>query len=223
MLVLAVAVCLGCHQKQALAEPSWSDAVSRCAPGTKLDDCVAALKKAGVTAAVSKNAGRRKAMVDLKEPYEYLAFVTDETEAKAAGRITQAQFSLSATPGKERVDLMRWLAEHLKAAKSGSASDSGSALQCGAASSGPAWAADGVEDPEVQLALKGVPWNKPPSGKSPSAIFEKTKADGVRVCFMLPLNDRSTDYVQPQFTSVFADFVKSPLFAQKTQPAPAKP
>jgi hypothetical protein len=214
-LAVAAILCVGFRAHA----DSWADAVSRCAPGAKLDDCIAALKQSGLAPDVSTTAGHRHATVALRAATSSLKLDSNEKHPKTAGRITQAQFFFPDVGAKDRHALVAWLSEQMKGAKSGVATENGSGLHCGAESSGPGWSADGVDDPEVQLALTGVPWLKPPSAKSPSALFEKSKADGVRVCFMLPLNDRNTDYEQPKFSSVFAEFVKAPQFTDKTQPA----
>src|SRR3954454_19820670 len=60
--LVAVSLLVGCHQAHA---QSWVDAVSQCAPGAKLDDCLGALKQSGVIPAVSKNAGHRYATITL--------------------------------------------------------------------------------------------------------------------------------------------------------------
>jgi hypothetical protein len=217
---LAVAVFLSVGCAQAKAE-TWVDAFARCAPGAKLDDCVAGLKKVGLTPEVQKNAGRRHAVLDLKEPYVWVWFDTDERQPKAAGRIVQVQMVSKLAPGKkERHELVSWLAEHLKGATGSGSIDSGSGYHCGAADSGPAWGPN-ADTPEVQVSLSTVTWLKPPAGKSPTTLFETGKSDQMSMCFMLPLNESSDDYVQPKYGSVYTEFLKSPLFASKTQPAVA--
>lgn len=221
---IAATLVLGVGSSRAnAAGDAWLDAIGQCAPGNKLDDCIAQLKKAGLTPEVSKNAGHRSATVDLKDPYVWVSFDTYERLPKAQGRIVQTQFTAKLPAAKkDRHQWVSWLAEHLKGAKTGAAVDGGSGSGCGAAESGPAWGAD-PDSPEVQLALATVSWLKPPAGKSPTTRFETGKSDQLSVCFMLPLTESKDDYVAPQYTSVYGEFVKSPLFAQKTEPAPAKP
>jgi hypothetical protein len=190
----------------AVAEP-WEDAVATCAPGSPYDACVHALEKAGVKLRKVDRDDYREVTFELQPPF---GGVGVRTYPKAGGRIVNTMVAAFLDKGKPRKDLVSWMTTQVgsKAKQVRAGGARGAAANCGEEGWGVGWAGSASSEPEVELELtspESESANDQPGRFKPVEALVKRQGNGlVGVCFVLPPQNGSEDFIATPVLSVAA-------------------
>ncbi len=172
-----------------------AQALANCLPGTAFQACSAALASAGVKLDDDKT-------LTLSAPFD------SATIEVADGKVVMVNFKLAPQPAHKRKAFVDWLKNHLPATAEAGEADGN--IGCGADSGGPAWTSVKNGEPEVQFAIATFPKLQSTSHANMEDIVEKTKTNQLDLCFRTA--KKGSTYMQPIYSLIMADFVRSQLF-----------